>query len=117
MGRSTGVFGPNSLIPCERIHITFKLNFMETKINNEHTRVYEHSTNEWFYEDLSGSPYWGWVSAYKRGTLTRGQVKYRVQNWIRVFGKNNYHPTVSYKEWLVWMTENHEKNLFDHILG
>ena len=89
---------------------------METKINNEHTRVYEHSTNEWFYENLSGSPYAGWVYAYERGVFTRGQVKYRVQGWIRELGKNLHHPTVCYKEWLEWMNSNHN-NSFPHILG
>ena len=75
----------------------------------------EHSQNETFYKNLSGSPYFGWVNAYQRGCLTKGQVKYRVQSWIRMGRDKGALPTVSYKEWLEWMKYHHD-NAFDHIL-
>lgn len=84
-----------------------------TRTENQQDK--EHLEKVQFYRNLSGSPYGGWVSAYQRGTLTRGQVKYRVQSWIREFGTNKNHPTASYKEWLGWMHVNHD-NSFDHIL-
>jgi hypothetical protein len=89
---------------------------MKTQTNEKTMHSNEFDTNEWFYENLSGSPYISWVCAFKRGALTYGQVKYRVRGWIRELGKNRGRPTVSYQEWLEWMKENHD-NSYDHILG
>jgi hypothetical protein len=68
-----------------------------------------------FYEILSANPYMSWVSAYKYGALTHGQVKYRVQSWIRNLGPKCSCPNANYKEWLVWMHFHHDGS-FEHIL-
>jgi len=88
---------------------------MNNTTRTENQQDKEYLVKVQFYRNLSDSIYLGWVSAYQRGTLTRGQVKNRVQGWIRKFGTNKNHPTASYKEWVRWMHKNHD-NSFDHIL-
>jgi hypothetical protein len=82
---------------------------------NSDPRIHPLSDPDSFYKHMRHA-YLGWVCSYQRGGLTSGQVRYRVQSFIRALGTKKICPDANYKDWLMWMKLNHD-NSFDHILG